>query len=81
MAEVLTGPLDLAPPAEALASEKKALRKLLRLKVYTVLLINGRVVGRSPPQPLQPDFSVSLQSLMRLIGWLHLTHVSVAHRL
>ena len=64
-AEVLTGPLDLAPPFEAPLSEKKALRKLLRMKIYTVLVINGRVVGRSRPQPIQPDLSVSLQSLVR----------------
>lgn len=73
-AEVLTGPLDLAPPEEALSSEKKALRKLLRLKIYTVLLINGRVVGRSRAQPLQPDFSVSLQSLVRLQALPSLCH-------
>ena len=63
--EVLAGPVDLAPPAGALPSEKAALRKLQRVRVYAVLLINGHVVGRSSSQLLQPDFSVSLQSLFR----------------
>ncbi|KAK9825070.1 hypothetical protein WJX74_006069 [Apatococcus lobatus] len=69
-AEVLIGPLDLAPPSEAALREKKGLRKMLLTKIYTVLLINGYIVGRSQPQPVQPDFSISLQSLVS-VGMVH----------